>query len=468
MSSLKIKSEYNSNSVSGNCFILDNGAGRLKYGCSHANDIGDCVMKGSIPNCVARVNKQMQVLVGDQMEEVHDKSSLKYTRPFERGYMTNPNCQIEIWKRLFETPEMLGCISKPESTSLVLTEPPFSPEPIQNDMNEVIFEEFGFREYLRRPAAWFSAYEFEQSRAAVSTSSSGSPHRGSSSSSSSRTYVNPVQGCCTIVDVGFSFSHVFPFIDGKCKKAAVKRVNVGGKLLTNHLKGLLSYRQYNMEGEFYLVDQIKQLTCYVSTNFCSELDACTKAAGVGGTRGSGFFDRPGPSLDYRAELLKKSFVLPDFQKVMRGFIKEDDAMEEPGEQILTMEVERFSVPEVLFHPSDIGMGQAGIGEATWQSLRELSEVEIGLCAANIVLTGGNACMPQFKERFQSEIRMNVPDIFGVETHSPDVPQDFAWNGAAHFVKNERAAGRLEAHMVSRAEYLEYGHEYVNEKFFRNW
>ena len=444
--------------LAANSVIFDNGAGRLKFGCALVSDGTNerCQIKGSIPNCVAKANKQMQVLVGDQMEEVHDKSSLKYTRPFERGYMINPHCQIEIWRRLLDTPAMLGAQVKPESTSLVVTEPPFSPEPIQNDTNEIVFEEFGFNEYLRRPAAWFSAYEFEQSRSGAGAGAGpGSPRAA-----------HPTQSCCTIVDSGFSFTHIMPFVDGKCKKTAVKRVNVGGKLLTNYLKGLLSLRQYDMADEFYLVDQVKELTCYVSTNFVDELSRCTKAAGVG--VGGGIHDHSQEVLDFRCERMKKSFVLPDFQKLMRGFVKDDDAMDEPGEQFLTMETERFSVPEVLFHPSDIGMNQAGVSEATWQSLSELSELEIGLCAANIVLTGGNARMPQFSDRFHSDVRTLVPDIFEMHTHLPDEPQDFAWNGASRFLQNERTAGTLARHMVTRAEYLEHGHEYTNEKFFRGW
>ena len=39
-----------------------------------------------------------------------------------------------------------------------------------------------------------------------------------------------------------------------------------------------------------------------------------------------------------------------------------------------MESERFCVPELLFNPSDIGMNQAGIPEATWQCLQTLNEV----------------------------------------------------------------------------------------------
>ena len=37
-------------------------------------------------------------------------------------------------------------------------------------------------------------------------------------------------------------------------------------------------------------------------------------------------------------------------------------------QLLAMENERFSVPEVLFRPSDIGIDQAGVAETAAQSI----------------------------------------------------------------------------------------------------
>ena len=43
-------------------------------------------------------------------------------------------------------------------------------------------------------------------------------------------------------------------------------------------------------------------------------------------------------------------------------------------KVLTMDTERFAVPELLFQPSDIGINQAGIVEATWQSLQKLPMV----------------------------------------------------------------------------------------------
>lgn len=45
---------------------------------------------------------------------------------------------------------------------------------------------------------------------------------------------------------------------------AVRRVNVGGKLLTNLLKETLSFRQMNVQDCFHLVNKIKEAYCYLS------------------------------------------------------------------------------------------------------------------------------------------------------------------------------------------------------------
>jgi hypothetical protein len=44
-----------------------------------------------------------------------------------------------------------------------------------------------------------------------------------------------------------------------------------------------------------------------------------------------------------------------------------------------METERFAVPEVLFNPIDIGLDEAGVAEATWQSLRSLRNTVSDKC-----------------------------------------------------------------------------------------
>lgn len=52
----------------------------------------------------------------------------------------------------------------------------------------------------------------------------------------------PRELCCLLVESGFSFTHIVPYIQGKKQKDAILRVDVGGKVLTNHLKEVISYR----------------------------------------------------------------------------------------------------------------------------------------------------------------------------------------------------------------------------------
>ena len=40
----------------------------------------------------------------------------------------------------------------------------------------------------------------------------------------------------------------------------MRRLNIGGKLLTNYLKELVSYRQWNMMDEYLLMNQVATRT----------------------------------------------------------------------------------------------------------------------------------------------------------------------------------------------------------------
>lgn len=52
----------------------------------------------------------------------------------------------------------------------------------------------------------------------------------------------------------------------------VFRIDVGGKLLTNHLKEMISYRQWNMMDQTYIMDDVKEKCCYVSTDFKADME----------------------------------------------------------------------------------------------------------------------------------------------------------------------------------------------------
>lgn len=48
-----------------------------------------------------------------------------------------------------------------------------------------------------------------------------------------------------------------------------------------------------------------------------------------------------------------------------------------GEQILRLTNERIAVPEMLFHPSDIGIQEMGIPEAIVSSISKMPEGRLG-------------------------------------------------------------------------------------------
>lgn len=54
----------------------------------------------------------------------------------------------------------------------------------------------------------------------------------------------------------------------------------------------------------------------------------------------------------------QEYILPDFSSNRKGRVRQPDEMLEDSNQILYMNNERFTVPEILFRPDDIGTCQA--------------------------------------------------------------------------------------------------------------
>lgn len=171
--------------------IIDNGAGKLKYGIAGNNSVT------SVTNACAKVNKSMQYMIADQIDMFDNGSLLLFNRPFDRGYLNNWQSEIDVWTRVFG-----GMNLSFNDDTLTMTEPLLTPTTIQNDNNEVVFEYFGFKEHMRRPSVFFSAYGCDY---ACPTNNKGLKS-------------------CTIVDSGFSYTHIVPFVNGVCQKHAVSEV----------------------------------------------------------------------------------------------------------------------------------------------------------------------------------------------------------------------------------------------------
>jgi actin-related protein 6 len=73
------------------------------------------------------------------------------------------------------------------------------------------------------------------------------------------------------VDSGFSFTHAAPVFQNRVVSGAVKRINLGGKALTNYLKELVSYRAWNVMDETYIMEDVKEKLCFCSLDIVRDL-----------------------------------------------------------------------------------------------------------------------------------------------------------------------------------------------------
>jgi actin-related protein 6 len=76
------------------------------------------------------------------------------------------------------------------------------------------------------------------------------------------------------------------------------------------------------------------------------------------------------------------------------------------------------IPEILFHPSDIGIQQMGIPEAIVFSINLCPKETRPHLFNNIIVTGGNGCFPGMQERLTKEVRALAPDEFDVSVTVP--------------------------------------------------
>ncbi|TFY64909.1 hypothetical protein EVG20_g5787 [Dentipellis fragilis] len=421
--------------------VIDNGASTIKVGLSTSPKAVRYAL--ALMRCVSTTSHTLtgsdkKTYFGHEFDACHDHSLLHFRLPFEKGYIVDWDAQKAIWDGMFS--EGLLGIDATES-SILITEPYLNLPKIQDIYDQFVFEEYEFQSYYRctrthvhihvdarSPLTWAPSFFLE--------AASLIPHGKLYSKPSL-----PTPECMLVVDSGFSFTHVVPIINGVVQWSSVKRVDVGGKLLTNHLKELVSFRQWNMMDETHIMNDVKETCCYVSTSFAADLEAC----------------RANP----RSNPIVQEYILPDFSANRRGRVRQpgDPPLSE-GDQILNMGNERFSVPEILFRPDDIGLPQCGIAGAIAQSIASLPDDLQGLFWANIGLIGGNVKFPGFAARLMSELRSLAPvDCEVVIYESTD-----AIHEAHHSALALSKLSSFPALTVSRAEYLESGSNACRRKF----
>ena len=493
--------------------LLDNGGWTIKHALLKPNPTSDTakILPTLSQNLSAKPKHQLTTLFSSQINSIHNKSQLVISRPLERGYIVDLGTQFQIWDYILElenlnpkhsfsnyTTVTAKDLVKPtaskrsspihdgltftHTSAVFLLMQPFTPRCIIEKEDECWFRDFGFARVGRRLGACCSAYKYLQD--------------GKTASLEGSEYEDDDTGCCLVVDCGFSMTSIVPTVHAQAIEKGIKRINIGGKLLTNLLKQIISYRKFNMMDEFFLVNDAKEALSFVSMNFDHEMKDAR-----GKREGQRWFDR--------------DFVLPNFVDTFTGSVRlpselirekkieenqgkdekeakieednrneenvadnqEDDGandddendddsdeeteeqakrrilkqrqeeqkrreLEEMERQVLSVSTERFTVPEILFRPSDIGIEYSGIAEAIVQSIHACDPIYRAALYQNIVLTGGTMKIPNLKERLQQELRSLAPTNYKVRIYLPNDPVEYAWSGAYSLINNNDFVGNV--------------------------
>ncbi|ORX99549.1 actin family [Clohesyomyces aquaticus] len=421
--------------------VLDNGAYTLKSGLVPAGSSNlaydGCTVT---PNCIARSSRDKRTYVSSELSKCADFGELAFRRPVEKGFIVNWEAEKAIWEHEFldsKAKEGLRC--DPRETNLLLTEKPNCPSLLQKNCDEIVFEQFEFARYYRCVGPTLNAYHPAQPNSLSSLP----------------------QECLLIIDTSYSDTTILPLYSGQLIQSALRRLTVGGKLLTNYLKELSSLRHYNMMEETYLLNEIKEAVSFVAPSaqqFGQNLERTWKGR-LGDKRNLD----PTIVLDY---------VLPDYEQSIHGYARPHDPaksrmrrglqpLQGPREDLLPLGNERFAVPELLFHPTDIGIQENGLPEAIMQSVGLLPEaLKVGMLA-NVVVVGGNSLIPGFMERLESDLRALVPAEYYLNISRAEDPVKHTWLGAARLASQPEL---LKEVLVDKAEYDERGSGWLARKF----
>merc|ERR550519_118365 len=174
------------------------------------------------------------------------------------------------------------------------------------------------------------------------------------------------QGLMTgvVVDSGDGVSHVVPVWEGIVPAHLIKRLNIAGRHVTEHLIKLLQIKGYNFNrsADFETARQIKEKCCFVGYDLEIE-----------------------NRLALETTTLIKKYTLPDGR-------------------VIKLDRERYQAPEILFQPEHAGCESVGIVDMLFNMI---NDADIDLRPAfykHIVLSGGSTMYPGLPSRMEKEMR----------------------------------------------------------------
>ncbi|KAJ2161897.1 centractin- actin- protein of the dynactin complex [Coemansia sp. RSA 552] len=348
--------------------VIDNGSGVIKAGFA-----GDDQPKSFFSSSVGRP-KHLRMMagavegdhfIGRQAEDL--RGLLKVSYPLEHGVVTDWDDMEKIWSYIYS--DELKTLS--EEHPVLLTEAPLNPSANREQAAQIFFETFNVPAFYTSIQAVLSLY------------------------ASGRT-------TGVVLDAGDGVSHSVPVFEGFALPHAIRRIDIAGRDITEHLQVLLQKAGHSFftSAEKEIVRQIKEKICYVA------LDAAKEEKELASVVGS----RLG-AVGADAKPRNDMFRLPDGRLISLGH-------------------ERFRAPEILFQPDIIGLEYPGIHQIVVDSI---SRADIDLrraLYANVVLSGGTTLTKGFGDRLLAELRKQAIKDTKIKISAPPERKYSTWIGGS--------------------------------------
>ena len=363
--------------------IIDNGSSYIKAGIT-----GEGLPRGVFDTCVGYPKYSSGMIGGDKKEYFigYDALSkmgvLKINYPIEKGVINNFDDMEKIFAHIFTNELRVA----PEGFDVMIIESSINWKENREKIGQIMFEKFNV------PCLYIA------NSAALSLYSAGR-FTGLSIDSGESTNIVPIfEGC------------ILPY--------ATKKLNIGGKDLTEYLCKLLGETglKFYTKQEKYIVQAIKEKTCYVALDFEDELH----------------YVEP---FDYE---------LPD------------------GNLVIIRD-QRIKCPEALFKPYLLEKEESGLGQLCYDAI-QCCDIDIRKDMYwSIVLSGGNSMFNGLPERLSKEIKALVPYSMKEEIKviTPYERKYASWIGGSIL----SGLSTFESCWITKDEYEEQGASIFHRKCF---
>ncbi|GLI68966.1 hypothetical protein VaNZ11_013494 [Volvox africanus] len=374
--------------ASDSAIVCDNGSGVVKAGFS-----GEDAPRVMFASVTGRPRHTMAMLgmsardmyIGDEAQAKRGVLSLSY--PIEHGIVTNWEDMEAVWRHTFDNELRVDTSERP----VMLTEAPRNPKSNREKTTEIMMETF------QVPALYVAI------QAVLSLYASG-------------------RTTGIVLDIGDGVSHAVPVYEGFSMPHAVRRLDVAGRDITQHLSRMLVESGIKLinSAEMEIVRDIKERLAYVAQDFESELCMARSSS-----------------------VMDKNFQLPDGS-------------------IISVGEERFRCAEVLFDPTPLGREQGGGVHNMLMDSINACDIDVRKeLLNNLVLSGGTTMVEGIAARLSKEVTSMAPPGSAVRVVAPPERKYLVWIGGSVLA----SLASFSSQWVTRDEYDEYGPSIIHRKCF---